>query len=88
MKLYENCFDYKLNADDIINEYNIVNCEVNKYVKDNWNIELNYFKDVYNHEVDFMEQLSKHKLFSLICMLDLSDDDYMEKCYEIQSYVE
>ena len=87
MKLYETCFDYKRNADDIINEYNIVNCDVNKYVQDNWNIELNYFKDVYNHEVDFMEQLSKNRLFILVCMLDLNNDDYMEKCFEIQSYV-
>lgn len=88
MKLYETCFDYKRNADDVINEYDMVNCDINKYVQDNWNIELNYFKDVYNHEVDFMEQLSKNRLFILVCMLDLSDDDYMDKCYEIQSYVE
>jgi len=88
MKLYEKCFDYKLDVDDIINKYNIVKSDVNKYVQDNWNIELNYFKDVYNHELDFMEQLSKHKLFILVCMLYLNNDDYMEKCYEIQSYVE
>jgi len=87
MKLYENCFDYKHDADDIINEYKIEKCDVNKYIQENWNIELNNFKDVYNHELDFMEQLSMHQLFSLVCMLDLSSDDYMEKCYEIQSYV-
>ena len=72
MKLYENCFYYKLAADDVITAY----------VDKNWEIELDIFKKSYNSDDDFMEQLSRHKLFHLVCMLD---DDYMEKCYEIQS---
>jgi len=77
IKTYNNCFEYKRAAEDVINEY----------IQSNWDIELDKFKKCYNSEADFMEQLSKHKLFVLVCMLDLSDDDYMEKCYEIQSYL-
>ena len=55
--------------------------------KDIWKIELGNFKKSYDCKADFMEQFSKHNLFLLVCMLDLSDDDYMEKCYEIQSIV-
>ena len=74
-KLYNNCFDYKRNRDDVIIEY----------VQLNWEVELNKFKNIYNREADFMEQLSKNNLFILVCMLDLNNNDYMEKCYEIQS---
>jgi hypothetical protein len=77
IKIYNNCFEYKRAADDVINEY----------IQSNWNTELCNFKNHYNREAHFMEQLSKHKLFVLVCMLDLNDDDYMEKCYEIQSLV-
>ena len=75
MKLYESCFDYKLSVTDI------------EYLGESWEIELDKFKNSYDPELDFMEQLSKHNLFLLVCMLDLSNDDYMEKCYEIQSIV-
>ena len=75
MKLYESCFDYKLSAVDL------------EYDGESWEIELDKFKNSYDPESDFMEQLSKHNLFLLVCMLDLSNDDYMEKCYEIQSIV-
>ena len=78
MKLYENCFDYKRTAMDVIDIY----------VESTWEIELNNFKKNYNPEADFMEQLSQHNLFILVCMLDLNDDDYMEKCYEIYSFIE
>ena len=78
IKIYNNCFEYKRTAEDVINEY----------VKSSWAIELNNFKKIYNPEANFMEQLSKHNLFLLVCMLDLNDDDYMEKCYEIQSQLE
>ena len=54
---------------------------------DVWEIELENFKRSYDRKADFMEQFSKHNLFLLLCMLDLSDDDYMEKCYEIQLIV-
>ena len=77
-KLYETCFDYKRAAEDVIDEY----------VGENWEVELNNFKNTYNPEADFMIQLSQHNLFLLVCMLDLKDDDYMEKCYEIHSEVE
>lgn len=69
------CFDYKRQAEDVINEY----------IQSNWEMELNDFKRIYNNQEDFMEQLSQHNLFNLLCMLDLTDDDYMEKCYAIQS---
>ena len=77
IKIYNNCFEYKRTAEDVINEH----------IQLNWNAELDNFKRVYNQKAGFMEQLSEHKLFSLVCMLDLNDDDYMEKCYEIQSLV-
>jgi hypothetical protein len=77
IKIYNNCFEYKREAHDVINEY----------IQSNWNTELCNFKNHYNQEADFMEQLSQHKLFVLVCMLGLNDDDYMEKCYEIQSLV-
>ena len=77
IKIYNNCFEYKRRADDVINEY----------VESNWATELDNFSKVYNPEGDFMEQLSEHKLFVLVCMLNLNDDDYMEKCYEIQSRI-
>jgi hypothetical protein len=76
MKLYESCFDYKLAAEDIV------------YDGESWTVELENFKVVYTPEADFMEQLSQHNLFLLVCMLDLSDDDYVEKIYEIHSDVE
>ena len=78
MKLYENCYDYRLAAEDVVNEYD----------GESWTVELENFKATYNHEADFMEQLSQHNLFLLVCMMDLSDDDYVEKCYEIQSEVD
>jgi hypothetical protein len=78
MKLYEKCFDYRLSAEDVVNEY----------VGESWTVELENFKAVYNPEDDFMEQLSQHNLFLLVCMMDLSDDEYMDKCCEIQSEVD
>jgi hypothetical protein len=75
MKLYETCFDYKLFAEDC-------------YYEGDWDTELNDFKTGYNPAKDFMEQLSEHNLFLLLCMMDLSNDDYMDKCYEIQSALE
>jgi hypothetical protein len=75
MKLYEICFDYKREAEDVISEY----------VGSSWETELDNFKKIYNPEEDFMKQLSQHNLFYLVCMLDLNDDDYIEKCYEIHS---
>ena len=71
------CFDYKRSAEDVISEY----------VQSKWETELNDFKENYNQQEDFMEQLSRHNLFNLVCMLNLNNDDYMEKCYLIQSEV-
>ena len=72
MKLYEKCFDYKLDSEDVI-------------VDSTWEIELDNFKQIFNPEEDFMEQLSRHKLFLLVCKLN--DDAYVDKCYEIHSEV-
>lgn len=82
MKLYETCFDYKRDAMDVIDEYG------GSYWESCWDVELDNFKKTYNPEVDFMEQLSQHNLFLLVCMQDLNNDDYMEKCYEILSELE
>ena len=46
MKLYENCFYYKLAADVIT-----------AYVDKNWEIELDIFKKSYNSDDDFMDNL-------------------------------
>ena len=72
MKLYEKCFDYKLDSEDVI-------------VDSTWEFELENFKQIFNTEEDFMEQLSRHKLFLLVCKLN--DDAYVDKCYEIHSEV-
>ena len=74
MKLYETCFEYKLDADDC-------------YYEGDWDTELNDFKTTYNPDADFMKQLSDHNLFLLVCMMDLNDDEYVDKCYDIQSEV-
>ena len=78
MKLYEKCFDYRLSAEDVVNEYD----------GESWTVELENFKEIYDPEADFMEQLSQHNLFLLVCMMDLSDDEYVDKCCEIHSEVE
>jgi hypothetical protein len=74
MKLYEKCFDYRLSAEDC-------------YYDGDWDTELSDFKTGYNPDEDFMEQLSQHNLFILLCMLDLTDDEYVDKCCDIQSDV-
>jgi hypothetical protein len=74
MKLYEKCFDYRLSAEDC-------------YYEGDWDTELSDFKTGYNPDEDFMEQLSQHNLFILLCMLDLTDDEYVDKCCDIQSDV-
>ena len=74
MKVYETCFDYRLTAEDC-------------YYEGDWDTELSDFKTRYNQEGDFMEQLSKHNLFLMICVLDLTDDEYVDKCCEIESEV-
>jgi hypothetical protein len=75
MKLYETCFDYKLDAEDC-------HCE------GDWDTEFKNFEKCYNPREDFMEQLSKHDLFLLLCMRDLNNDDYMEEIFMIKSEVE
>ena len=75
MKLYERCFDYRILADEV------------EEIDSTWDFELKSFIREYVPGEDFMEQLSRHRLFTLVCMLDLSDDEYMEKCYEIHSFV-
>ena len=75
MKLYEQCFDYRLSSDDV------------EAIDSTWDDELTSFINDYVQGEDFMEQLSRHNLFILVCMLDLKDDEYIEKCYEIYSFV-
>ena len=52
-----------------------------------WDDELESFFVDYDPNDDFMEQLSRHSLFILVCMMDLSDDEYVEKCSDIYCYV-
>jgi hypothetical protein len=75
MKLYESCFDYKLSAEYIT------------YDGKDWDTELENFKSVYNPDEDFMDQLSRHNLFLLVCLLDLDSDEYFDKCSDILSEV-
>ena len=48
MKLYESCFDYKRDAEDVLNE-NII-CE-------DWETEFKNFKKIYDPNKYFMEHL-------------------------------
>jgi len=75
MKTYESCFDYKLDAEDVATMYD---------GKD-WDTEFISIKQIYDPSLDFMKQLSQHNLFLLVCMLNLNNDDYMEKCCQIES---
>jgi hypothetical protein len=76
MKLYESCFDYKIDAENVVD-----------YDGEDWDTELENFKKGYNPDVDFMEQFSQHNLFLLVCLLDLNCDEYVDKCYDILSEV-
>jgi hypothetical protein len=76
MKLYESCFDYRHSAKYI------------KYDGEAWDTELENFKSVYDPDVDFMDQLSRHNLFLLVCLLDLNSDEYFDKCSDILSEVQ
>jgi hypothetical protein len=75
MKLYESCFDYRHSAKYIT------------YDGKDWDTELENFKSVYNPDKDFMDQLSRHNLFLLVCLLDLDSDEYFDKCSDILSEV-